>query len=64
VAANTCSQFDRQAFEEGPALIEVFTPTERDQILAEAEAWAQENEATDFADEAHEATESVARNLV
>jgi superfamily I DNA/RNA helicase len=50
----------RQAFEEGRPLIEVFTPTERDTILAEAEAWAQKNAATDFADEAYEATESVA----
>jgi ATP-dependent DNA helicase UvrD/PcrA len=50
----------RKAFEEGRPLIELFTPTERDPILAEAEAWAQENEATDFTDEAHEATEGVA----
>jgi len=50
----------RKASEEGRPLIELFTPKERDAILAEAEAWAQKNDAIDFADEAHEATESVA----
>jgi superfamily I DNA/RNA helicase len=50
----------RNAFEEGRPLVELLTPTERDPILAEAKAWRQENEAMDFADEAHEATESVA----
>jgi len=50
----------RKAFEEDRPLIELFTTTERDAILAEAEAWAQKNESTDFADEAHEVIESVA----
>jgi superfamily I DNA/RNA helicase len=53
-------KFIRQADENNQLLAEVILPAQREQILAEAKAWAAQNEAVDPAEEADESGQKIA----
>jgi superfamily I DNA/RNA helicase len=58
--AGVARKFIRQADENNQLLAEVILPAQREQILAEAKAWAAQNEAVDPAEKADESGQKIA----